>query len=161
MKRSWILPAVLLLATAGCGDDDKKDSGSEPTETATTATYVSQVNTLCDALIDEVVPITGDSAPIPSRKRYLSNTEQLAPVYAPFDDAVAEVPAVTEADESAKAAFDAYLAALAQMDADLTAQADTLSNAEWTPVVEKAYDDLFTSPERQAMIAAGINCPAR
>ncbi len=162
MKRFWILPAAWLLALSGCGDDGDNDSSSQPTDEPTAASsYVAEINQLCTALIDEVVPITGNAAPIPTRERFLSDREQLAPIYEAFEADVAAVPAETEEDEAAKAAFDAYLVAIHAADADLIAKAESLNDAKFAKAIDESFDTFFTSPERTAMLDVGIECPGR
>lgn len=135
----------------------------QPTTTAepSTSAYVANVNQLCDALIDEVVPVTGDAAPTPTRERFLENRSQLVAVYKTFDTAVDAIPVETEADQSAEEAFDAYLAALKRSDTDLAAKAAKRSRTEWKAAAEESLQAFFNSPERNAMLAVGISCPAR
>src|SRR5690348_450737 len=114
MKRTLVVAAVLAVTAAGCGDsDDAKKTKAEPT-----ASYVATVNKLCEALIDEVVPVTGDAAPLPTRARYLSNDTKLAPIYQAFDAKLDKIPVRTADDRKADKALDAYRAGLAAMDVD-------------------------------------------
>jgi hypothetical protein len=166
MKRILIPAAVLLLVAVGCGDsdngkaNDKKATAASALDAAQSA-YADKVNELCEALIDDVVPITGDSAPLPTRKRYISNSKKLAPVYKSFDAAVDSIEAVTPADEAAEKIFWAYLMAAHVFDEELTMKAAVLNDAEWDAQVAEAYDAFEVLPERQAMLSLGVQCPAR
>jgi hypothetical protein len=168
MKILLIPTALVLLTAAGCGgsDDDpsptaKSTATSTPTAAATTSAYVTEVNQLCRDLIDDVVPITGNNAPAPTRETYLANRTKLLPVYETFDAAVDAVPVETDADREADKAFDAYRAALDAMDADLVAKADLMENDEWMAAEDELRQAFFISDERNDSLALGIECPAR
>lgn len=158
--RAVLVTAALLLAASGCGgsdDDDPKTSDEEPT----TSAYVTEVNRLCEQLIEKVVPITGDSAPSPSRQRYLDNQAKLRGVYAEFDTAVGQVPVETERDREAENAFTAYLTGLAAIDADMTAKAVAQDDRAWQATFDETMQGFRDSPESQGIVRAGISCPAR
>jgi hypothetical protein len=159
MTRKPMAAAALLLVLTGCGDggDEKGDDPPEPTG----PTYVETANRLCEELIDDVVPITGDSAPVPDRARYVANRTALAPVYEEFDGELDEIEVQTDADRKADEAFDAYRAAIAALDEEWDTKVEQLTEEEWSRAYGKALDEFFGSPARQGLLATGIECPAR
>jgi hypothetical protein len=162
-----LLGALLILGPVGCSDGDDESGVSEtsapsPTASASSASYVTQVNALCTAMIDRVMAVRGDEdgdggGDIPSMEEYTAQEERLKPVIEEFDAKVAGIP-VTDSDRAAAAAFDAYREFL-DADSEKTAAAAKAGNQE-------SYDAAFQpsaefESKRSALNAAGIDCPAR
>lgn len=166
MKRHLIAAAVLLLVATGCGDtDDTKNATAAPNTEPTAQsgpTYADALNQLCDALIDDVVPITGDSAR-PTGAKYLADMKKVRPVWAAFDAQVADLAVVTDADRETAAAFDAFRgagdAAEDAMPSDATIA--TMDATEFQGAFDEALAEAGFDTQRSKLNSLGVNCPAR
>jgi hypothetical protein len=170
MRWTFLVAALLAVSAAGCSDDDDNGDASvpsaasnpSPTASASAASYVTQVNALCEAMVDKVMAVRGDKdgdggGDFPSMEDYAAQEERLAPIIEEFDAKVATIP-VTDADRAAAEAFDAYRDFL-DADAQKTLAAANAGD-------QATYDeDLAPSAEFEAkrapVSAAGIDCPAR
>ncbi len=173
--RSALLASVLLVASlAGCGDsDDSEDSGASGPSATTVASasptasgsYVSQVNALCESMIDKVMAVRGDEngdggGDFPSMEEYEQQELQIRSVHAEFDAHVDSIP-VSSADRAAVDAFDAFREA-GDADAEvLLTAARTGNRATYAEALKKSLNSTEFEATRRAMNDAGIECPAR
>jgi hypothetical protein len=169
MRTSLVLGALLVVTATGCSDSDDEDASASSETTAvasaspsSSGSYVDQVNALCEAMIDGVMAVRGDSdgdggGDVPAMDEYEDQQLRIAPITAAFDAKVDAIP-VTESDRAAAEAFDAYREFI---DADT---ARTIAAAQSGD--QDRYDAaLQPSAEFEAKLrpveTAGISCPAR
>ena len=172
MRRTILVASLLLAMTAaGCSDSDDEEA-SAPADTAavaspspsSAASYVDQVNALCEAMIDPVMAVRGDEdgdggGDIPAIDEYEDQLAQIAPITAKFDAEVDAIPVTTDSDRAAAKAFDEYRE-FSDADAEkILAVAKSGDEAE--------YDEAMKQPSAEfdakyrALTATGIECPAR
>ena len=156
-RRLGVICAVLATAS-GCGDSGHDTAALTSTPSAGPG-YTAQVNTLCDDLMHQVAPITGDK-PNPSAADYLSFGTRIDPLIDSFDQRV-DALTVSEADRPANAAFDAYRARVDAADAALKKTARAGDDRTFAAAFSSFLDDLRTAPESVKLNAVGISCPAR
>lgn len=167
MRPVLVLASAALLVT-GCGssDTDGADSpkpASAPTAaTRTVSVYATQVQELCDNLIDQVVPVTGDSAH-PTGAKFLQDREQLRPVWDAFDAQVAALE-VADVDRAVADMFAALLAAADAFDEALDARLAEVTEMdadEFEAAMEAILEQVGWRATSDELAALGIACPAR
>ena len=178
MRRTGFAGAVLALAVVmsatGCGDSDDDASPSADTAPATTtastpspdssASYVAQVNALCEAMIDKVMGVRGDEdgsggGDLPSIDEFEAQEMQIRSIHAEFDAKVDALP-VTDADRAAADAFDAFRETSDAEADELLELARDGDQAEYEAAISQPPPAEFEA-KRRAMNEAGIECPAR
>jgi hypothetical protein len=154
---------------AGCGSDDSdpaptttpSDSVQAPaaSPSPTPAGYAVQVNTLCRDLLADV--LTFDIGNAVTIKQFLGKHRPLVAAIRDFDAHVDAIP-VTEADQPAADAFDAYRRFSDAADATVVAAARTGDQQEFDAANAAFLEEIHSNPpEVEAMRAAGIECIAR
>jgi hypothetical protein len=152
-----VTTAVFLLA-AGCGSDsDSKDVSDD----ASTSTYATELQALCDDLVDEVVPITGDSAR-PTGAKWLSDREKLRPIWDAFDAKVEDLEVSSAEDRKVADTFDAMRKAGDAADAGLAEdEVADMDATEFQSTFDEALGDAGFTVQRNQLAALGVECPAR
>ena len=175
-RRVGRLAAVLLLAVSltACGDsDDDEASASAPSATpagaspspSASGSYVAQVNALCEAMIDKVMAVRGDSdsdggGDFPSMDSYEQEELQIRSIHEEFDAEVDALP-VSDAERPAADAFDAFRDT-GDADAEkLLTAARSGDQATYDAAFQESLNSTEFEAKRRAMNEAGIECPAR
>lgn len=170
-----LLALAMVVSATGCGDsDDEEASPSADTTPATTtastpsptssASYVAQVNALCEAMIDKVMGVRGDEdgsggGDFPSIDEFEAQELQIRSIHAEFDAEVDALP-VTDADRDAAEALDAFRETSdAEADKLLELARDGDETGYEAAVSQPPPADFET--KRRAMNEAGLECPAR
>jgi hypothetical protein len=158
--KSMIALGLLSLSAVGCSG--ATGTGASPTAAIFPpgADFVTQVNTLCVALVEDYLEATNPhpgSFPI---EEYIAEKAKVQPLIDAFDAMVDSIPR-TENDRPAADAFDAFRGASDEADAELAAAAATGDQEVFDAAVDERHRALFDSPERQQLEEVGINCDAR
>jgi len=161
MRATTLLVSGLLAIVAfGCADPGSVASPSAPATDVPAADYVTQVNTLCVKLVEDVLEVAGahpGSYPI---AEYEAERPKMNALIAEFDAKVAAVP-VAAGERPAAAAFDAFRRLSDETDADLAAAAATGDQAVFDAAIEKRHDTFDASSVLPDLAAAGIACNGR
>ncbi len=168
MRISLLLGVLLAVTAAGCSDSDDEEATASPDTTTvasaspTAASYVSQVNALCEALIPGVMGIRGDKdgdggGDLPAMEEFEDQQLKIAPITAAFDAEVDAIP-VSEADRAAADAFDDYREFTDADTAKIITAAQSGDEQEYQEALELSAE---FETKRAALAAEGISCPAR
>lgn len=163
----------MLVSAAGCGDsDDDSDAASASADTPATSSpspsasggYVAQVNALCEAMIDKVMAVRGDEdgdggGDFPSMTEFEEQELQLRSIHEEFDAEV-DALAVSDADQPAADAFDAFRETGDAEAEKLLTVARSGDQAKYAEALAEPPSADFEA-KRRAMNEAGIECPAR
>jgi hypothetical protein len=153
-----VTTAVFLLA-AGCGSDSDPEDAAD--DTSTTPSYATELQALCDELVDQVVPITGDSAR-PTGAKWLSDRAKLRPIWDAFDAKVEKLEVSTADDREVADTFDALRKAGDAADAGLPEdEVAEMDATEFQSTFDEALGDAGFTVQRNQLAALGVECPAR
>lgn len=157
--RMLLATSAVFLVAAGCGSDS--DPEDAPDDTSTTSAYATQLQKLCDDLVDEVVPITGDSAR-PTGAKWLADRKKLRPIWDTFDAKVEDLKVSTADDRKVADTFDALRKAGDSADAGLPAdEVAAMDASEFQSTFDQALSDAGFTKQRDLLESLGVSCPAR
>lgn len=178
MRRSPLLVSLLLMfPVAACSDSDD-DVAASPTAVASESTepspspspsasaaaspnrsgpWVTQVNKLCDELIDPVVAVRGGEGLEPTRESYLAQKPEIDELLEEFNAEVDAIP-VPEDEQEAAATFKAFREFADADDEHLKEAADSGDEATFQEQFAAAEEPFRI--QRTKLAAVGITCPA-
>ncbi|GAA0636758.1 hypothetical protein GCM10009547_46370 [Sporichthya brevicatena] len=163
-RRAAAIGAVLLLALAGCSDDDSDaDDLGEDIEASESpfpapGSFADKVNRLCDQLSADSLDVTGGEDP--TREQFLEDEPKLAALVEKFDAEVAKLP-VTEADRAAAAAMKAFQRYSDESYAKVVEAAKTGDDAAFSAAFTAFLEGFEDTDADENIQAEGIFCPGR
>ncbi len=177
VRRSSLLVGVLLvITTAACSDDDDEVAATPSTTSSASAVtsaspaasptasptrsgpWLTEVNRLCEDLVDRTIEVRGGDGFVPTRESYLDQKPEIDDLIEEFDAKVDDI-SVSEDEQEAADTFKAYREFSDADDAHLKEAADTGDEAAFQKQFDAAAEPFRI--QRAKLTAAGIDCDAR